>query len=225
MEALLMVSDRDDNDQDAKAFFIRAYFDDLARRSAFLAELAETGHEKDALLLCCCYIEGIANHLYWPDSQAKQNFVRVLIEHGRCEVLRWIHPDRLRRSLDDAPSDMRKKLARSLKHTESRLYSQDEIGIMLSESLTGEEMAEVRGHLWRGTVAAVAYEHIRSQFVHWLGGPNGVTFGDTTFKGAPVPRLDFPLFLRALTHILQAAKDVSLSANKWYGHDLKNAAG
>lgn len=220
-----MVSDRDDSGRDAKAFFIRAYFEDLARRSAFLTELAETGHEKDALLLCCCYIEGIANHLYWPDSQSKQNFVRVLAEHGQCEVLRWIHPDRLRRSLDDVPADMRSRLASALKDTESRLYSPDEIGGLLSRSLTGEEAGKVRGQLWRGTVAAVAYEHIRSQFVHWLGGPNGVTFDDTTFKGAPVPRIDFSLLQRALTHILQAAKRVSLSTNKWYGHDLKNAAG
>lgn len=216
-----MVNERDDSDQEAKALLIRAYFDDLAQRSAFLVELAETGHEKEALLLCCCYIEGIANHLYWPNSQAKRNFVRVLAEHSQCEVLRWIHPERLRRCADDAPTHMRRKLASALKHTESRLYSQDEIGTMLRQILTKEEMVEVRGHLWRGTVAAVAYEHIRSQFVHWLGGPDGVTFGDTTFRGAPVPRLDFALFQAALARILEVAKHVSLSTGRWYGHDRK----
>jgi hypothetical protein len=225
LEVLPMVNDRGESDQDAKASFIRAYFDDLVERSAFLEELAETGHEKDALLLCCCYIEGIANHLYWPESHAKQNFVRVLTEHSQCEVLSWIHPDRLRRSLDDLPSDMRGKLASTLKQTESRLYSQDGIRRLLSQNLTAEEMAKVRNQLWRGTVAAIAYEHIRSQFVHWLGGPNSVTFDDTTFKGAPVPSIGLPLLQRALTRILQAAKHVSVSTNRWYGHDLRSAAG
>ena len=95
-----------DSDQKAKAGFIKAYFDDLAQRSTFLAELAETGHQKEALLLCCCYIEGIANHLCWPGSRNKQNFVRVLKEYGGEEVLCRIHPGQLRRSLDNAPPQM-----------------------------------------------------------------------------------------------------------------------
>jgi hypothetical protein len=48
-------------ESDGKAFFIKAYFDDLEQRIAFLRELQAAEHENEALMLCCCYIEALGS--------------------------------------------------------------------------------------------------------------------------------------------------------------------
>jgi hypothetical protein len=44
-----------------KARYIRAYFDDLQGRIAFLGELYGMGRKNEALMLCCCYIEALGS--------------------------------------------------------------------------------------------------------------------------------------------------------------------
>lgn len=60
---------------------IARFFDDLADRVEFLQTLRDTGHEDDAFLLACCYIDGIA--AWWRGgNKPRKRFARVLAKHG-----------------------------------------------------------------------------------------------------------------------------------------------
>ena len=79
-------------DLEVKRRYIGAYFDDLRDRIDFLLELPKTDHEQEAMLLCYCYIDGLAAHLYWPDTAGHRNFVRAIRDFGPHEFLARIHP-------------------------------------------------------------------------------------------------------------------------------------
>ena len=76
-----------------------AFFQDLGRRIAFAQELHDQRHDNEAMLLCCCYIDGLANNLYPDDDGSHRNFVRDIGEYGATEWLTRIHPRQLSESL------------------------------------------------------------------------------------------------------------------------------
>ena len=78
-------------DLEAKLSFIEAYFDDLRSRIDFLQDLRDSGHEDEAMVLCCCYIDGLARYLYWPHPASRQNFVRAVREFTPHEFFGRIH--------------------------------------------------------------------------------------------------------------------------------------
>lgn len=210
----------------AKLRLIKASFEDMKQRIAFLVKLNRTGHKKEALLLCCCYIEGFGNNLYWPDEQSTWNFVRILKEYGGEEVLWHIHAMQLWIGLDEARSKQVRKIGEKLRplleKAKGRLYTEEEIVTLAEAALPADDLNTLKRNLWRGTLAALAYNRIRSRLVHKLSGGD-ITFDETTFKGKPVPPLDFSLFYRALRRIFQEVKRLSLTSGKWYGHDFKNS--
>ncbi len=81
-----------------KAFFIRAYFDDLKERIAFLKDLNEGRHRDEALMLCRCYIEALGSRQY-HESRKLKNYSRILEEHGGNDIFALIHPKQLRQVL------------------------------------------------------------------------------------------------------------------------------
>src|SRR5574341_345917 len=87
------------DEKSRKAEYIKAYFDDLQSRVAFLAELDDKGRKNEALMLCCCYIEALGSRQSRePDRKAK-NYCSVLAEHGNNEIWRLIHPKQLKNVL------------------------------------------------------------------------------------------------------------------------------
>ena len=214
------------HNREAKLQFIQGSFDDLRRRSDLLVELIRTNHEDEAYLLCVCYIEGLGNNLYWPEERSKWNFVRALKEYGGEEVLWHVHPKQLRLALADAMSkrlrSIGEKLNEGLAKAEGRLYSEDEIFTLIAPALSEDEAETLRQNLWRGSLAALAYERIRSQLVHNLGTGGSISFDRTSFRGQAVPGLDFQMLYRALGEILQAARQLSVTSGTLYGHDFKS---
>ncbi|MEW6488702.1 MAG: hypothetical protein AB1578_12420 [Thermodesulfobacteriota bacterium] len=71
-----------DEDSEGKAFFIEAYYEDLGQRIAFLRELNASGHENEALMLCCCYIEALGSHRNHGSERKAKNYCAILDEHG-----------------------------------------------------------------------------------------------------------------------------------------------
>jgi len=215
--------------REAKLEFIRAFFDDLRRRSDFLVELVRTDQADEAHLLCVCYIEGLGNNLYWPEQRSKWNFVRVLKEYGGEEALWYVHPKQLRRALADAMSQrlrsIGEKLNDDLAKAEGKLYNEEEMFTLIAPALAEDEAKMLRQNLWRGSLAALAYERIRSQLVHNLGTGHSISFDRTSFRGQAVPELDFQMLYRALGQILQAARQLSVASGTWYGHDFKSPQG
>jgi hypothetical protein len=219
------ILDMDEN-QKAKLKFIEAYFDDLERKIAFLEELFRDNHKEEALLLCCCYIEGLGNYLYWHEEGCWKNFVRILIEHGNNRIFCHIHPLQLQRAFANTnnPRSINKigeKLDSLLNESVQKLFSEEEILELVRPVLDEDELEKLRERVWKGTFAAIAYEHIRNPLVHELGAVE-VSFSETTFMGEPVPNLDFPLLYTPLQRIHTTMKGLSLRSRRWFGHDFKS---
>jgi len=80
--------------------FIQAFFDTIDDKIAFLSHLCALGRHDEAMTLCCTYIDGLGQAIYWRSSShpgstknnSSFNFVRVLREHGEQPYLDLIHP-------------------------------------------------------------------------------------------------------------------------------------
>ncbi len=213
----------EDTNTQAKHRIIESYFDDLEARIEFCVELRESGHDHEALLLCCSYIDGLANQMYWTDDRSNYNFVRLIKEYGECKVLTQVHPQMLLDYLSGRRGKRVQAILRKtrtlLENAKGRLYSEEGIGQMTAPHHTAHEREWFSRNVWRGTLAAFTYASIRSSFIHGLGGPQGISFDETTFQGEPVPTIGFDMLYECLLRIEQSARSKSLETDKWFGHD------
>lgn len=221
-----------DDNLKAKVSFIRAFFDDLDTKITFLIELYSAGHRDEARVLCSCYIDWLASALYWPEEWNNFNFVRVLKEHGSEEIFPYIHPKMLEESLlKKANSNPTKpnrkwtaicnKISPALQLARGRFYSEQEIIDLLSPLANSSEKEDIKMELWRGTFAAIVYTQVRNPSVHAFGPSDGITFDETTFKGQPVPAIEFTMLHNSLKRIAIVAKEKSINTKKWFGHDYE----
>lgn len=215
-----------DEDIKAKASFIEAYFDDLRQRVDLLPKLHAAGYENEALLLCCCYIEGLGSSLYWPEEASARNFVHILGEHGSEAILWRIHPRQLLNALQARVpklySRISDQLVAAFATDENALRTKEEIVALVNDRLSAEEMQQLTKQFWRGTLANLVYSNIRSPLVHGLGA-SPILLSRTTLHGQPVPVLDFILLYPQLTEILGKVRELSITANSWFGHDFRSS--
>jgi len=217
----------DDENLQAKVNFIKAFFDDLDNRIAFLGDLYTSGRRDEARVLSSCYIDGLASALYWPEERNNFNFVRALKEYGSEEIFRYIHPKMLEDALlkkaanNSKWKNISQKISPTLQKARGRFYDEQEITNLLSPLLNKSEMGDVQKELWRGTFAAIVYSQVRIPAVHGFGPPDGITFDKTTFKGQQVPAIEFTMLKNSLKRIAGAARGESLNSKKWFGHDYE----
>jgi hypothetical protein len=214
-------------DQKAKMEFIRAFFDDFDKKVGYLAELYESDHRDEARILCSCYIDSLASALYWPDERSNFNYVRGLREHSGQDLFSHIHP----KMLDEALTKLSKRglkwtrihasISSKLQGADNKLYSEQQIIVLLTPLLSALEMEHVKRELWRGTFASVVYDRFRVAAVHGFGPPDGTTFNHTTFKGQPVPPIDFSIVHDCLKRVIAFSRELSAKTGKWFGHDFK----
>jgi len=204
----------------AKRGIIAAYFEDLEARALFASALREQGHPQEAMTLCCCYIDGLANLLYHDSDKSAFNFVRLLKEHGRQSELTRVCPLVLTRWLEAnrpklAPTA--RKLSTALGEDLHRIMSDVELSAAVSRVLTKQEAETLAGEMWRAAIAFVAYTHLRVPSVHSTGSSGGVIVGS---GGPSTPvRISFDTLFPALLAAIGALRDLSLTTNKWFGHD------
>ncbi len=206
-----------------KRRFIEAYFGEISARAAFLDELRARGHFREALLLCCCYIDGLASGLYGPARGPHENFVRVIRELGGNDVLNRVHPVKLRTWLNSRAPDQLKRLRPPLGDLLDvrELFTVDEFCARAASRLTEPQVSLLRPELWRGTLASLAYEQLRCALVHHLTAPDAIAFSTTTSDGAAAPEVGFEQLRPVLDHVLDAIARVSVETAKWFGHDYK----
>lgn len=215
-----------DEDIKAKASSIDAYFDDLRQRVDLLPKLYAAGYENEALLLCCCYIEGLGSSLYWREEASAHNFVRILEEHGSEEILWHIHPRQLLDALEEKAKSLYSRIGDKLVTIfvtdENALRTKEEIVALVNDQLKlrDEDMQRLTNQLWRGTLANLVYSDIRSLLVHRLGA-RPILLSRTTLHSQPIPVLNFTLLYPQLTEILEKVRELSVTANSWFGHDFR----
>jgi hypothetical protein len=221
LEEKVMSDIYDEENKRGKLNFISAFFNDLDIKIKFLIELADSGHRDEAFLLSCCYIDWLELG-FWPNEGRYFSFVQVLRQYGGEEVFLYIHP----KMLEEALSKLRgkwaelvlKKVLPILQQSRGKIYNEYDMIALLSPRLTTGEQAKIKDHLWRGTLAAIVYSRIRSPAVHEFGALD-VSFDNTTFQGRPVPTINFQMLHKCLNRIANAAREKSLSTEKWFGHE------
>lgn len=196
---------------------LQAYFDDLEQRIAFLKELYNGGHEDEALMLCCCYIEALGNRQYHDSDRKAKNYYRILEEHSGNKLFTLVHKKQLKNVL------LNKKLFKgTFIHIEqiidafgNELIRQEIVIEKLSPVINKKQLDWLNDNLFRGTMAVISYERVRSELVHDISTPN-LTFDETIFDGKPVPDINFELLYQALINIFRSLKDISLKITKWH---------
>jgi len=200
-----------------KAFMIQAYFDDLEKRIAFLKELNACGHKDEALMLCCCYIEALGSRQYHDSDRRAKNYSRVLEEYSGDNLFALIHPKQLKKVL------MNQKLFKAnflqiepiIDGLGKELILQKVVVERLSPVITKVQLDWLNDNLFKGTMAAISYERVRSELVHDISTSN-LTFNETKVYGKPVPDLNFKLLYPALLNIFRRLKEISSRTNTWY---------
>jgi len=211
------------DNESAKREFIEAYFSNLEQRIKFTESLYEEQKaEPEALLLCCCYIEGIGNCLYPDETGSTKTFVRVLREHAGEPFLLSVHPRRLAEALpqkDSATAELAELIMNSWGAAPFELLNEDDFIERARVSMSPDQLTALRREVWRGTIAALAYGEVRGRLVHRLGAGIPIGFDQSRWEGGPPPEIDFPLLYRALSRVFEHSRQVSLSSNNWFGID------
>jgi len=196
---------------------IQSYFDDLGERIAFLDKLYTSSHTDEALMLCCCYIEALGSRQYHNSDRKAKNYYRILEKYSRNKFFSLIHPKQLRNVF------LSKKLFKeNINQIEQiidgfgkKLLLQKDVASSLLPVMTEKQANWLEDNLFKGTIAAISYERVRSDLVHDISTSN-LTFDETTFNDKPVPDLNFKLLYPALMNIFERLKENSLKSNKWY---------
>jgi len=197
-----------------------AYFDDLEARASFARELQADGHGTEAMTLCCCYIDGLANFLYYDSDKSAFNFVRLLREHGQQSDLAKVCPLALTRWLEMNHTKLAptaRKLSTALGADCNRIMTDAELSSAITRVLTKQEASSLSSHTWRASLAFIAYTQLRVPSVHATGAANGVIVGSA---GPSIPvRISFDTMNTALLAIIASLRELSVRSNKWFGHD------
>ena len=185
-----------------KAFMIKAYFDDMEMRISFLKDLSNGGHMNEALMLCCCYIEALGSRQYHDSDRKAKNYSKILEEYSGNEIFALIHPKQLKNVLTN------KKLFNAnfsqiepiIDRFGNTLIQQKVVADKLLPVITAEQLNWLNDNIFKGTIAAISYERVRSKLVHDISTSN-FTFSATEYAGKPVPDLNFSLLYPALSNI------------------------
>lgn len=189
---------------------ISAYFEEWEKRLWFLPELVQTGHEKEAVLLCCCYIEGFGNRRYLNkyDSASKRTFVEILREYSGDERFMEVYPKELELHFNEKGKAYREQIPEKLSRMENIPYTEEAFLVRVAPLLTKTELPKVQERLWQGTVAALIYRSIRCNLVH-------MGEGNVHFYG-----FGFEEMYAAILRICEAMKEISLSTEQFFGNTI-----
>lgn len=200
--------------------YIEAFFEVLNDKVAFLRQLFDSSRQDEAMTLCCAYIDGLGQALYFPDKRSSFNFVRALREYGGQPYLDLFHPAGFSRWVK-TQTKFRKlsaKIDSAMAIFKGQLASEADLKHALSQTLSDNELQDISTELWHGTLAYSAYKWLRNPFVHTLRGYGGVSFGQIIYDGRPVPEIDFFMLHGALESIVRNAHEISIKSGKLCGH-------
>ena len=175
------------------------------------------GHDNEALMLCCCYIEALGSHRYHDSERKAKNYCTILKEHGNNEIFGLAHPKQI--SLVLAKLKLFRSniplIDKAVTSLGNHLHDEDTITEIFDPLLTQQQKEWLSENFFKLTIAAISYELVRSELVHDLSAAP-VSFSETTFNGELAPRLDFQLLYGALQSVFSDAKRQSIESNKWF---------
>lgn len=205
-----------------KSQFIAAFFDSAEERAAYLDTLHTGGRPAEALTLCLAYIDSFSQWLFWPRYQTGRNFVEALVQHGGDPGFALVHPMALIRAFEimkDRWKGFAARLRALFPGPTYSLRAQSDFLKEVAVDFTPAECKELEAELWRGTIANVAYTHLRNPSIHAFRGAAEISFDGTTHEGRPVSPISFSRLHRALLRLVAEARTRSTANNQWFGDD------
>ena len=207
-------------DKQAKLEFIGAFFDELDEKAALTEALFKEGHQDEARLLCCCYIEALGNGLYPQQNSGAQAFSLALCGHSGDPDFSLVCPKWLLRSLpfgsaSPAASVAAKEALTAL--TQNEALDETELLAKIG-SIASDATEFLKREMWRGSVASAVYQDIRSLGVHWFGSPSSLSFETVKRDGKPLAEVGFWKLKNGLDKVIEDARRLSLASGKWFGH-------
>lgn len=201
----------------SKALSIKAHFDDLQGRIAFLVELRAMGRKDEALMLCCCYIEALGTRASTEPERKAKNYCSILAEQGCNEIWRLVHPKQLKGLLSSKGlfSGVFSAIEPLIDSFGKQLIDPQEVLAGLDPSLNEQQRSWLQDNIFRGSMANISYERIRCELVHDISG-GSISFSETIHNGNPVPDLDFEMPYASLRKIVDASQEKAVSTNKWW---------
>ena len=201
-----------------KAFFIEAYFNDLQSRVMFLEKLRAMGRNDEALLLCCCYIEALGSRQSPKPERKAKNYCSILVQHGGNEIWQLIHPKQIKDvlSTNGIFSNTFGELAPLIDGVGGQLISPQDLSALLSPSLNEQQQFWLQENMFKGSMASISYERIRSELVHDISSAGNISFSETQYKGSHVGDINFELLYTSLRKIVDTLENKATSTGKWW---------
>ena len=210
------------DNQKAKRHVITSFFDDAEARVAFLDDLADTGHEPEAMTLCLVYIDRFAQSLCWPSASTGRNFVDALIQFGGEPLMALAHPLQAARAFGEMKTPWKalaERIAGAFPGPSHEVVPIPTFEQALAEHVTTAELAQLKPELWRATIANVAYQHLRNPAIHAFGTGGGIILSKTTWNGQPISILGFAILRNCARGLIAEARRRSDANGQWFGDD------
>ena len=112
----------------------------------YTQQLHAEGRSNEAMTLCCCYLDGLANLLYHNSEKSAFKFVRLLQDHGEQPALGQVSPLALTRWAETARPKLAptaRKLAKALDTEANRIIEPAELSAAIQKYLSKAEAARL----------------------------------------------------------------------------------
>jgi hypothetical protein len=209
-----------------KALFVSAYFEQVKSRIEKLATLrsqkiGEMSFEDEAFILCLGYIDGLASCYYGNKKGSQRTFCQAMRELSGNPVFGKLHPQVLLDPKNDKrwkyATDAKQQVEELVKKRPSELFDESEIAAIIRQgTIVQAERDKLIADLWRFSVGAICYTHMRCAAVHEFG-TAPLSFGETVHEGKLGFRLDFDVVYAALQNVGAHVAQVSIEKGEWFG--------
>jgi hypothetical protein len=192
-----------------QAEIIDAYWDDVDERVAYLTALLGAGRHNEALTLCATYLEAVAHALVSTNAVASEQFADELEEHASDPYLTLVHPLQLVRMAAQinglSPSALH-GLAATFPGPEHTLLHREQALDIVHATLAYTDASLVERSIWKGTIAYVVYDFIRTQSFRRREGVRTIGLGTAFREGASMQGLSVPELISLLHSMVAEAR-------------------
>jgi hypothetical protein len=192
-----------------QAEIIDAYWYDVDERVAYLTALLGAGRHNEALTLCATYLEAVAHALVSTNAVASEQFADELEEHASDPYLTLVHPLQLVRMAAQinglSPSALH-GLAATFPGPEHTLLHREQALDIVHATLAYTDASLVERSIWKGTIAYVVYDFIRTQSFRRREGVRTIGLGTAFREGASMQGLSVPELISLLHSMVAEAR-------------------
>lgn len=188
---------------------IDAYWDDVKERVGYLLPLLDAGRNNEAMTLCATYLEAVAHSLVSANGASAGSFADEAEEHASDPYLTLVHPLQLVRIVSQLPGLSPSAvygLAATFPGPEYRLLYQDQATAIIRATLAPTDAELVERAIWKGTVAYVIYDFVRTQSFKRREGTRSIGLGLAFHEGSVAQSLSVPELVSMLESMVAEAR-------------------